>query len=92
MPSTLELVRLTNYLQSLTPQSRNQFFTNTVALLESTERDTVKANELQDFNQFISDLKNIQGKSVDSTWTHELFRRNGNNGYFLRFLQRIPQK
>ncbi len=93
MPSTLELIRLSNYIQNLTPEARNQFFTNQVTFMETVERDTVKPNELASFNEFVADLKSASAfKELYSVWAHELFRKNQNNTYFIRFLNKIPQK
>ncbi len=93
MPSTLELIRLSNYIQNLTPEARNQFFTNQVTFMETVERDTVKQSEVAAFQFFVEDLKSASSnKEPYSVWAHGLFRKNGNNTYFLRFLNKIPQK
>jgi hypothetical protein len=93
MPSTLELIRLNNYIQNLTPEARKQFFTNQVTFMETVERDTVKPNELSAFNEFVEELKSASAiQEPYSVWAHELFRKNRNNTYFIRFLNKIPQK
>ena len=95
MPSTFELIRLSNYIQNLTPEAREQFFSNQVSFMETVERDTVKPTELQAFTQFVEDLKSaksIVDKADYSLWAHEVFRKNRNNMYFIRFLNKIPTK
>lgn len=94
MPSAYELYRLSNYMNELSLQDRNQFIASTITIIEVDERSRcTSTQESSDLTVFGNALKSaMQSSRLEISWFHQLFKDNKNNSYFLRFLKRVPQK
>lgn len=89
MPSTLELIRFQNSVSKMSTLARTQFLTDTLLWLEQEEHAKVRQNEEADFAVFVKDIQGAKTGGMPDTWYHDMFKKNKNHGYFLRFLQRI---
>lgn len=89
MPSTLELIRFQNSLSKMSSFTRTQFITETLTWLEQEEHGKLRPSEESEFVSFVKDLQAAKTAPVDGSWYQQIFIKNKNNGYFLRFLQRI---
>jgi len=90
MPSTMDLIKWRDKWSRLTPALRNGIITDTIAWLESDERQKCKPDHLSHLINFENELQGLLNQQrVAEGWFFAAGQTYGSFPFFAAFIRRI---